>query len=399
MEASPSKPATIHSPEKAPSSPSKTSRSQELEVLPKFKIEEVHDPAAVRRRHARQQIQLELDSEREIPIEKKENSPLSSQYNLVPDATPIQPLPSFSQSINILVRCKNLVNVDLLSQSDPMTVCSIRTSEHAEWLRVCQTESIQDNNNPTFQMVLVLPWNKSKAKKTRTYVRLQVFDIDFGVEQECLGEVELDLDAVVKALRNREKEWKKNSEQRMKRKQRMENRRKSIFVDKESDSDSESKASDEEEEQKAEATPVDTGHSNVWKILPAFDLALLGEGEIIISQDSPALTFHHFLTAGGNEKIQRLMDQMEEPSHIFLTILRTGEHHRTRFGHRAQRDPLEVASRQQHLMQPTMNWAIRTKGYIEKDGKMIMAERPVDPFLKSVRAASATPTKSILRVP
>eukprot|EP00004_Rigifila_ramosa_P020703 TRINITY_DN540_c0_g1_i1.p1 TRINITY_DN540_c0_g1~~TRINITY_DN540_c0_g1_i1.p1 ORF type:complete len:566 (-),score=171.68 TRINITY_DN540_c0_g1_i1:15-1691(-) len=90
-------------------------------------------------------------------------------------------------TISMSFACRELVNMDLMSKSDPMIVVSLKDAKD-KWQEIGRTEMIKDNLNPVFQRQVTTKFYFEKVQK----IRVQVFDVDNEsarlADQDFLGE-------------------------------------------------------------------------------------------------------------------------------------------------------------------------------------------------------------------
>merc|ERR1719456_446987 len=93
-------------------------------------------------------------------------------------------LPSMSQipgiggqlrsKVEFYVSCRGLVNMDLLSKSDPFCVVYYRDTKTGVWSEMGRTETIMDNLNPDFTQQFVTDYFFEEVQ----VLRFDVYDLD-----------------------------------------------------------------------------------------------------------------------------------------------------------------------------------------------------------------------------
>ncbi len=56
--------------------------------------------------------------------------------------------------VELMISCRKLKNMDMMSKSDPRVVVFLRTSNTQQWSRIGVTEIVRDNLNPDFSTVI-----------------------------------------------------------------------------------------------------------------------------------------------------------------------------------------------------------------------------------------------------
>lgn len=83
-----------------------------------------------------------------------------------------QGLKPLKTAVEIHVSCKNLLDLDVFSKSDPMVV--MYTMNNAAWKEHGKTEIIYDNLNPVFTKPFKIEYNFEEYQK----LKFEVYDID-----------------------------------------------------------------------------------------------------------------------------------------------------------------------------------------------------------------------------
>jgi len=111
-----------------------------------------------------------------------------------------------STNVELHISCQNLVNMDVLSLSDPQVFVYSRRSTTAgmtEWSEIGRTEMIKDNLNPNFMKSLRLRYTFESTQ----YLRFVVFDIDDvrggAAQQDFIGEAETTLASILSSPNGR----------------------------------------------------------------------------------------------------------------------------------------------------------------------------------------------------
>ena len=103
-----------------------------------------------------------------------------------------------SSSVELSLRCENLMDLDVLSKSDPFCVVHYRGSGgQSQFVEVGRTECISDNLNPVWQKKIILEYNFEE----RQTLKFSVFDSDSSAssldDHDFLGSVECSLGEIV----------------------------------------------------------------------------------------------------------------------------------------------------------------------------------------------------------
>ncbi|XP_062500669.1 copine-3-like [Corticium candelabrum] len=100
-----------------------------------------------------------------------------------------------SSRVEMSVSCTGLVNMDILSKSDPM--CVLFVKKMGKWVEQGRTETIQDNLNPKFARSFILEYHFEEEQP----LKLAVFDVDSAShdlrQHDFIGEAEFTLADVV----------------------------------------------------------------------------------------------------------------------------------------------------------------------------------------------------------
>jgi len=85
--------------------------------------------------------------------------------------------------LELSISARNLLNMDLLSKSDPQCFVYMRESSAENWREIGRTESVRDNLNPDFVAKILVDYNFEKVQ----YLKFALYDIDIN-EHDYLGE-------------------------------------------------------------------------------------------------------------------------------------------------------------------------------------------------------------------
>lgn len=81
-----------------------------------------------------------------------------------------------SSRVQLTITCKNLVDADVFSKSDPMVVVFTNNSGH--WSEFGRTETIWDNLNPEFAKHFIMEYHFEMQQK----LRFEVYDIGMFIK-------------------------------------------------------------------------------------------------------------------------------------------------------------------------------------------------------------------------
>lgn len=96
-----------------------------------------------------------------------------------------------TSQVELTISCRNLINTDLLSKSDPYCLISMKESWQDQFYDIGRTETINDTLNPQWVTKLILNYNFETTQKIKFEVRdedLQGFDF-LGTFHTTLGEL------------------------------------------------------------------------------------------------------------------------------------------------------------------------------------------------------------------
>lgn len=111
----------------------------------------------------------------------------STNYSII-GAGNVGPTPTSAactSQIEMTLSCKNLLNLDLMSKSDPFCIVQMKESWQNNFFEVGRTEMIDDNLNPEWVKKFILNYNFETIQK----IRFEVWDKDISGD-DFLGEFE-----------------------------------------------------------------------------------------------------------------------------------------------------------------------------------------------------------------
>lgn len=97
-----------------------------------------------------------------------------------------------TSQIEMTISCKNLLNADYTSKSDPICIVKMKQSWQDEYFEVGRTEQIDDNLNPEWVRKFLISYSFETVQK----MRFEVYDVDPD-GKDFLGEFETTLADVV----------------------------------------------------------------------------------------------------------------------------------------------------------------------------------------------------------
>ncbi|XP_037031088.1 copine-9-like [Bradysia coprophila] len=97
-----------------------------------------------------------------------------------------------TSQIEMTLSCRNLMNTDYLSKSDPYCIVSMKDSHQDRYFEVGRTERIDDNLNPEWVKKFILNYNFETVQK----IKFEVWDVDPD-GQDFLGQLETTLADIV----------------------------------------------------------------------------------------------------------------------------------------------------------------------------------------------------------
>lgn len=81
-----------------------------------------------------------------------------------------------SNKVQLNISCRNLVDLDLLSKSDPEVHVFIRDSKQRGYTFVGKTEMILNNLNPDFTKFFIVDYYFEREQ----WLKFEVYDVDSG---------------------------------------------------------------------------------------------------------------------------------------------------------------------------------------------------------------------------
>ncbi|XP_067010459.1 copine-8 [Anabrus simplex] len=104
-----------------------------------------------------------------------------------------------SSEVELTISCRNLLDTDVFSKSDPMCVTYLKTYEIPDWLEISRTEMISNTLNPDFVKKVQLSYKFEEQQ----LLKFAVYDVDTASpslqEQDFLGFCECTLGQIVSA--------------------------------------------------------------------------------------------------------------------------------------------------------------------------------------------------------
>lgn len=79
-----------------------------------------------------------------------------------------------SSEVELTVSCRNLMDCDVFSKSDPMCVVKMKTAEFQQWREIFRTEKISNTLNPDFTKKVQIQYRFEEQQ----ILRFEVYDID-----------------------------------------------------------------------------------------------------------------------------------------------------------------------------------------------------------------------------
>lgn len=97
-----------------------------------------------------------------------------------------------TSQVEMTLSCRNLMNTDVLSKSDPYCIVSMKDTHQDRYFEVGRTERIDDNLNPEWVKKFILNYNFETVQK----MKFEVWDVDPS-GQDFLGQFETTLADIV----------------------------------------------------------------------------------------------------------------------------------------------------------------------------------------------------------
>ncbi|XP_026810821.1 copine-5-like isoform X1 [Rhopalosiphum maidis] len=105
-----------------------------------------------------------------------------------------------TSEIELTLSCRNLLDCDVFSKSDPMCVVFMKTPETTKWIEICRTECINNSLNPNF----VTKVHVLYRFEVQQLIKFEVYDVDSNLHdlksQDFLGSCETTLGHIVSSV-------------------------------------------------------------------------------------------------------------------------------------------------------------------------------------------------------
>ncbi|XP_050429591.1 copine-8-like isoform X2 [Adelges cooleyi] len=105
-----------------------------------------------------------------------------------------------TSEIELTLSCRNLLDCDVFSKSDPMCVVYLKTPETSRWSEICRTECIHNSLNPDF----VTKVHVLYRFEVQQNIKVEVYDVDSKLSdlrsQDFLGSCETTLGHIVSSV-------------------------------------------------------------------------------------------------------------------------------------------------------------------------------------------------------
>ena len=87
--------------------------------------------------------------------------------------------------VELMISCRDLVNMDVFSKSDPFVVAYLLTRRNTslEWKEIGRTETLMDNLNPDFKKSFLLDFTPDEKQ----LLKFEVYDLDEGLLNTLLS--------------------------------------------------------------------------------------------------------------------------------------------------------------------------------------------------------------------
>ena len=95
--------------------------------------------------------------------------------------------------VNLYISGRGLKDLDTFSKSDP--VCRLYEKKNGSWVKLAQTERINDNLNPDFEQALTVPYFFEKKQD----LKFEMVDDDGSGSSDLIGSIETTMGAVMGA--------------------------------------------------------------------------------------------------------------------------------------------------------------------------------------------------------
>lgn len=123
---------------------------------------------------------------------KKWTPPIISGKGMNENLAPISSSALPTSQVELTVSCKNLINTDLLSKSDPYCVVSMKEPWQDQYYEIGRTETINDTLNPQWVKKVMIDYNFESIQK----VKFEILEKDLASD-DFLGFFETTLSDLV----------------------------------------------------------------------------------------------------------------------------------------------------------------------------------------------------------
>eukprot|EP00350_Pseudokeronopsis_sp_OXSARD2_P000534 CAMPEP_0170565784 /NCGR_PEP_ID=MMETSP0211-20121228/79409_1 /TAXON_ID=311385 /ORGANISM="Pseudokeronopsis sp., Strain OXSARD2" /LENGTH=103 /DNA_ID=CAMNT_0010886751 /DNA_START=427 /DNA_END=738 /DNA_ORIENTATION=- len=100
-----------------------------------------------------------------------------------------------SIKVQLMISCRKLRDLDLLSKSDPICRIYVKNSKNESWLNVGETEQKKNNLNPDFDKTLEVKFYFEKQQQ----IKFEVVDYDSPTSFDMIGSAETTLGHIMGA--------------------------------------------------------------------------------------------------------------------------------------------------------------------------------------------------------
>lgn len=97
-------------------------------------------------------------------------------------------------TVQLFISCRKLKNLDLMSKSDPFCEVFMKNDSRSQWLKVGQTDTVNNSLNPDFAVPITINYYFEKNQE----IRFEVYDDD-GSSREEQGKVTCKVGSLVGA--------------------------------------------------------------------------------------------------------------------------------------------------------------------------------------------------------
>jgi hypothetical protein len=103
--------------------------------------------------------------------------------------------------VQLRVSCRDLLDMDWFSKSDPMCVLFVQSRQSPDWKEFGRTEHIQNNLNPEFEKLFVLDYFPTEHQM----LKFEIFDVDNELadlaEHDFIGNMVWSLGSILDSIR------------------------------------------------------------------------------------------------------------------------------------------------------------------------------------------------------